>query len=69
MNNNKITPQETLQIHELITLKNLSLTKTVTMLPLVKNPDLKKLMENEVQTTKTHIEDLKNIIDNNLQNN
>lgn len=68
MDNNKVEPHETLQIHELLTLKNLILTKTVTMLPLVKDPELKEIMQNEVQTVLQHIEDLRNIIQNNYQN-
>ena len=69
MDKNKKAPYETLQIHELLTLKNLSLTKAVTMLPLVTDPELKDIMENEVQTVKTHIDDLRNIMNDNLQNN
>ena len=69
MDNSKVTPHETLQIHELLTLKNLTLTKSVTMLPLVTDPELKDIMQNEVQTVQKHIEDLRNIINSNIQNN
>lgn len=66
---NNAASHETLQIHELLTLKNLTLTKAVTMLPLVTDPELKEIMQNEVQTVQHHIEDLRNIIQNNFQNN
>ena len=68
MDNIKVAQHETLQVHELLTLKNLTLTKTVTMLPLVTDPELKEIMQNEVQTVQKHIEDLRNIIQNNFQN-
>lgn len=69
MDKNKVAPHETLQIHELLTLKNLTLTKAVTMLPLVTDPELKDIMQNEVQTVQQHIEDLRTIIQDNYQNN
>lgn len=66
---NNVELHEILQIHELLTLKNLTLTKTVTMLPLVKDPELKEIMQYEVQTVQQHIEDLRNLMQNNYQNN
>lgn len=69
MDNSKVAPHETLQIHELLTLENLTLTKTITMLPLVTDPELKDIMQNEVQTVQQHIEDLRNLMQNNYQNN
>lgn len=69
MDNKKMAPHETLQLHEILTLKNLTLTKTVTMLPLVKDPELKEIMQNEVGITEKHIEELRNIININSQNN
>lgn len=69
MDNNNTASHEVLQIHEILTLKNLAITKVVTMLPLVKDPELKEIMQNEIQTVQQHIEDLRNIIQNNYQNN
>lgn len=59
MNTQEITVSETNQIHELLTFKNICLTKSVTMSPLVSDEDLKSILKEDTETTKQHIEQLK----------
>jgi similar to spore coat protein len=49
---------ETLDVHELITFKNLCLTKAVTMSAFVQDEELKAIMENDVTTGTEHIKRL-----------
>lgn len=58
MDQRTLAPNETIQLHELLTLKNLSLTKSVTMSPLVSDEELKTILQNDVGTCKQHIEEL-----------
>ncbi|WP_338470637.1 hypothetical protein R4Z10_17895 [Niallia sp. XMNu-256] len=53
---------ETLDVHELLTSKNLTLTKTTTMSKLVKDPELKAIMEEDVATATKHIEQLQELL-------
>lgn len=59
MNNQFITPHETLQLHELLTLKNLSLTKAITMSPLVEDNELKSIMKENVSGEQIQIGELR----------
>ncbi len=54
-----LAPNETIQLHEILTLKNLCLTKAVTMSPLVSDDELKNLINNDIQTTQNHIKELR----------
>lgn len=58
MNGQSITPHETMQLHELLTLKTLCLTKSVTMLPLISDDELKSMLQQDVSTTQQHIKEL-----------
>lgn len=53
---------ETLDIHELLTSKTLTLTKTTTMSKLVKDPELKEIMEEDAATATRHVEQLQELI-------
>ncbi|GFP75795.1 spore coat protein [Clostridium fungisolvens] len=59
MNEQFITPHETLQLHELLTLKNLSLTKAITMSPLVEDNELKSIMKESVSAEQIQIGELR----------
>lgn len=63
MKEQMITPHETMQLHELLTIKNLCLTKSVTMSPLVSDDDLKQILQNDVTTTQKHIKELRGFME------
>ena len=63
MDQQGIAPHETMQLHELLTLKNLCLTKSVTMSPLVSDTELKSILQQDVTTTQQHIKELKNLME------
>jgi similar to spore coat protein len=62
MDKKSIAPHETIQLHELLTFKNLSLTKSVTMSPLVSDAELKSILNQNASTTKQHIEELRGLM-------
>jgi similar to spore coat protein len=53
---------ETLEVHELLTFKNLCLTKAVTMSLLVSDPQLKAILSNDVTSGTNFINRLKEFI-------
>ena len=59
MDNRGLAPNESIQLLELMTLKNLTLTKSVTMSPLVSDPVLKGILQNEINTCQAHIKELR----------
>ncbi|GFZ29494.1 spore coat protein CotF [Clostridium zeae] len=54
-----ITPHESLQLHELLTLKNLCLTKAFTKSPLVEDNELKSLKKESVSAEQIQIGELR----------
>ena len=58
MDNSGLAPNESIQLLELMTLKNLTLTKSVTMSPLVSDAELKGLLQNEINACQAHIKEL-----------
>lgn len=58
----ELAMHEKLEIHELLTLKTSCATKTVTMLELVKDEKLKKLMEQDLKNTSEAIEELTTLL-------
>lgn len=54
-----LAPNETMQLHEILTLKSLSLTKEVTMSPLISDEDLKAIIKNDIKQTQQHIKELR----------
>jgi hypothetical protein len=58
MDQQTIAPNESMQLSELLTFKNLCLTKSVTMSPLVSDEELKAILQNDASTTKEHIREL-----------
>lgn len=55
---NLLTPHETIELHELITFKNVCLTKSISMSILVSDNELKSILKQDAVTTQKHIEDL-----------
>jgi similar to spore coat protein len=58
-----ITPSETLQLHELLTMKSLSLTKSVAMLPLVGDEELKNILNSDSINCEGHIRQLRGFLE------
>ncbi|MDF2539734.1 MAG: hypothetical protein K0S76_2755 [Herbinix sp.] len=59
---NAIAPHEALEIHELVEFKNLCATKSATMAALVKDDELKGILEQDVTVTQGHIKQLQNLM-------
>jgi similar to spore coat protein len=59
----QFAPNETMQLHELLTFKNLCLTKSVTMAPLVYDDELKAIMKQDVDIAYKHINELKALME------
>ena len=55
---------QTLDVHELLTFKNLCLTKSSTMSALVQDVELKTILSNDVTTGQSHIEQLQQFLTN-----
>jgi len=55
---------ETLDVHELLTFKNLCLTKAVTMSKLAQDEELKAILESDVTTGTQHIQHLQKFLTN-----
>lgn len=56
---NQYAPNEAMQIHELLTFKDLCLTKSITMSPLATDPELKAILIEDAEKSQGHIEQLK----------
>jgi similar to spore coat protein len=54
---------ESIQLHELLTFKNLCLTKSFTMSPLVSDEELKSILQQDVTTGQQHVKDLRRLIE------
>ena len=63
MNMQSMAPNETMQLHELLTFKNLCLTKSFTMSPLVSDEELKSILQNDVNTSQQHIKELSSFME------
>ena len=63
MNMQSMAPNETMQLHELLTFKNLCLTKSFTMSPLVSDEELKSILQNDVNTSQQHIKELRSFME------
>jgi similar to spore coat protein len=53
---------ETLELHELLVLKNLCLTKSSTMSTLVQDQELKDILNSDVSTGKSQIQQLQDLL-------
>jgi similar to spore coat protein len=59
---NRLAPREALELHELVTFKNLCATKSATMTALVKDDELKDLLQQDFETAKEHIRELNDLM-------
>jgi similar to spore coat protein len=50
---------ESIELHEILTFKNLCLTKSIAMSPLVTDNELKTILRQDTATTQRHIEELR----------
>ncbi|AKF96351.1 hypothetical protein ABE137_25920 [Brevibacillus laterosporus] len=62
MKNNGLAMHETLDVHEMLTFKNVCCTKSATMQALVSDPDLQALLQQDVQVSKKHIQELQGLL-------
>lgn len=62
MNEQGIAPNETIQLHQILTFKNTCLTKSVTMSPLVSDDELKAILQQDASTSQKHIEELRDLM-------
>ncbi|MGE5455993.1 MAG: hypothetical protein ACM3O4_02700 [Ignavibacteriales bacterium] len=62
MDKNGITPRESLDIHEIMMFKVLCGIKASTLKSLVKDEDLKNILEKDYENTKESLKELKNLI-------
>ncbi|WP_394514484.1 hypothetical protein [Priestia aryabhattai] len=53
---------ETLELHELLTFKNICLTKSATMIGLAQDVELKNILARDVTQTKLHVQQLKSLL-------
>lgn len=58
-----ITPNETLQLNELLALKSLSLTKSLLMSPMITDPKLKEIFTRESGLCEQHIRELRGFME------
>lgn len=57
-----IAPHETFELHELLTFKNVCATKSVAMAGLVKDPELKAILQQDLSITQGQIRELQSLI-------
>ncbi len=59
---NQLAPREVLELHELLTFKNLCATKSASMTALVKDDELKSLLQQDFDMAKEHIRELNDLM-------
>ncbi len=59
-----LAPHEAFELHELLTFKNVCATKAVTMSKLVKDDELKTLMERDFNSSVEQIKELQSLLQN-----
>jgi similar to spore coat protein len=57
-----IAPHEAFELHELLTFKNVCAIKSVTMAGLVKDEELKSIMQQDFSVSQGHIRELQNLM-------
>lgn len=58
-----IAPHESIQLHEILTFKNLCLTKSLTMSKLVSDEELKSILNEDATLGEEHIKELKALME------
>ncbi|MDQ1911758.1 hypothetical protein D3C73_1514860 [compost metagenome] len=56
------TRHETMDLHEIAVFKTVSLTKSKTMQVLVSDPDLKSILQQDVQTSTRQLQELQSLL-------
>lgn len=56
-------PHESIELHELLAFKNVSLTKSVTMTKLVSDNELKAILQQDAVTCQQHIKELGSLLE------
>jgi len=64
MDTKYLAPHETYELHELLTFKNLCLTKAATMSGLAQDQELKNILQGDVTKTQTQIQRMQEFITN-----
>jgi len=62
MANRGIAPHETFEVHELLTFKNVCATKSATMAGLVKDQDLKSMLQQDFSASQGQIRELQGLL-------
>jgi similar to spore coat protein len=62
--NKGLAPHEILEVHELLAFKNVCATKSATARGLVSDPELKQLLQQDLDATQQHIQELRDIVAN-----
>ena len=57
-----IAPHEAFELHELLTFKNVCATKSATMAGLVKDEELKTMLQQDFTVSQGHIKELQNLM-------
>jgi similar to spore coat protein len=63
MHQQGIAPHESIELHELLTFKNVCLTKAVAMSILVSDDELKLILKQDADSTQQHIKELRGFIE------
>ncbi|KZL92528.1 spore coat protein [Clostridium magnum] len=63
MNQHGMAPHESIELHELLTFKNVCLTKALTMSLLASDDELKSILKQDAASTQQHIEELRGFIE------
>lgn len=58
-----IAPHESIQLHEILTFKNLCLTKSLTMSKLVSDEELKSILNQDSTLGEEHVKELKALME------
>lgn len=62
----RIAPHETFELHELLTFKNICATKSSAMAGLVKDEELKILLQQDFTISQSHIKELRELIQSSI---
>lgn len=58
----RLAPHETLDLHELLASKTVSVTRTSAMLSAVNDPELRAVMEGDIQMCSKHAKDIQSLL-------
>lgn len=58
----KLSPRETLSLHEILSIKNICAIKAITMQGVIQDPELKGLLSQEIMNAKRQMQELQGIL-------